>query len=47
LSLSDTVTTSDDGLDGSLLDSGRALETVSVDTTEEVGLEVHVVEAGD
>ena len=45
LSLGDTVTASDDGLDGSLLDSGRALETVGVDTSEKVSLEFHVVEA--
>jgi hypothetical protein len=36
--------TLDDGHDGALLDSRRALETVGVDTTEELGLQVHVVE---
>lgn len=46
LSLGNAVSASDDGHDGSLLDSGRSLETVSVDTSEEVGLELHVVEAG-
>jgi len=36
--------TLDDGHDGALLDSRRALETVGVDTTEELSLQVHVVE---
>jgi hypothetical protein len=36
--------TLDDGHDGALLDSRRALETVGVDTTEELGLQVHRVE---
>jgi hypothetical protein len=36
--------TLDDGHDGALLDSRGALETVGVDTTEELGLEVHGVE---
>lgn len=45
LSLGDTVTSSDDGHDSSLLDGRGSLETVGVDTSEEVGLQLHVVEA--
>jgi len=44
LSLGDTVTSSDDGHDSSLLDGRGSLETVGVDTSEEVGLQLHVVE---
>lgn len=36
--------TLDDGHNGTLLDSRGALETVGVDTTEELRLQVHVVE---
>jgi hypothetical protein len=36
--------TLDDGHDGALLDGGRALETVGVDSAEELGLQVHRVE---
>jgi hypothetical protein len=36
--------TLDDGHDGALLDGGRALETVGVDSTEELGLQVHRIE---
>lgn len=36
--------TLDDGHDGALLDGRRALETVGVDTAQELGLQVHVVE---
>jgi hypothetical protein len=36
--------TLDDGHDGALLDGRRALETVGVNTTEELSLQVHVVE---
>jgi hypothetical protein len=36
--------TLDDGHDGALLDGRRALETVGVDSTEELSLKVHVVE---
>jgi hypothetical protein len=36
--------TLDDGHDGALLDSRRALEAIGVDTTEELGLEVHGIE---
>jgi hypothetical protein len=36
--------TLDDGHDGTLLDSRGALETVGVDSTEELSLQVHVVE---
>ena len=36
--------TLDDGHDGALLDGRRALETVGVDTTEELSLQVHGVE---
>lgn len=39
--------TLNDGHDGTLLDSRRALETVGVDATEELGLEVHRVEGVD
>ena len=35
--------TLDDGHDGALLDSRRALETIGVDTTKELGLQVHRV----
>lgn len=45
LGLGDAVAASDDGHDGALLDGRGALETVRVDTTEEVGLQLHVVEA--
>jgi hypothetical protein len=47
LGLSNDIPSSDDRHDSPLLDSRRTLETVSVDTTEEFGLELHVVEAGD
>jgi hypothetical protein len=47
LGLSDTVTTSNNGHDSSLLDSRGSLETVGVDTSEEVRLQLHVVEAKD
>ena len=33
-----------DGDDGSLLDSRRSLESVSVNSSEKLGLELHVVE---
>jgi len=46
LGLGDDVTTLDHGDDGALLDGGGLLETVGVDTTEEVGVQGHVVEAG-
>lgn len=36
--------TLDDGHDGALLDSRRALETVGVDTTEKLGLQLHRIE---
>jgi hypothetical protein len=36
--------TLDDGHDGALLDGRRALETVGVDTAEQLSLQVHVVE---
>ena len=36
--------TLDDGHDGTLLDSRRTLETIGVDSTEELRLQVHVVE---
>jgi hypothetical protein len=45
LGLSDTVAASDDGHDSSLLDSRRSLETVGVNTSEEITLQLHVVEA--
>ena len=40
----ENVRTLDDGHDGALLDSRRALETVGVDTTEKLGLQVHRIE---
>jgi hypothetical protein len=36
--------TLDDGHDSALLDGRRALETVGVDSTEELGLQVHRIE---
>jgi hypothetical protein len=36
--------TLDDGHDGALLDSRRALETVGVDSAKELGLQLHAVE---
>ena len=36
--------TLDDGHDGALLDGRRALETIGVDSTEELSLQVHVIE---
>lgn len=36
--------TLDDGHDGALLDGRRALETVGVDSTEQLGLQVHRIE---
>lgn len=36
--------TLDNGHDGALLDGGGALETVGVDSTEELRLEVHRIE---
>lgn len=45
LCLSDAVSSSDDGHNSSLLDGRRSLETVSVDTSEEVALQLHVVKA--
>lgn len=41
------ILTLDDWHDGALLDSRWALETVGVDTTEELGLEVHGIERVD
>lgn len=46
LGLGDTVSAGDDGHDGSLLDSRGSLETVGVDASEQVTLQLHVVEAG-
>lgn len=45
LGLGDTVSTGDDGHDSSLLDSGGSLETVGVNTSEQVRLQLHVIEA--
>jgi hypothetical protein len=36
--------TLNDGHDGTLLDGARPLETVSVDTTKQLGLQVHRIE---
>lgn len=45
LGLGDDIVSLNDGDDGSLLDSGRSLETVGVNSSEKLGLELHVVEA--
>lgn len=45
LGLSDTVLASNDGHDGTRLDGRGALETVGVDTAQQVALELHVVKA--
>lgn len=45
LSLGNAVTSSNDGHDSTLLNSRRSLETVSVDTTEKLALQLHVIEA--
>lgn len=44
LSLSDDITSLDDGENGPLLDSGRLLKTHSINTTEQGLLEVHSIE---
>eukprot|EP01084_Bolivina_argentea_P016196 30324_1 len=46
LGLGDDVATLDHGDDGTLLDGRGLLETVGVDTTEEHGVQGHVIEAG-
>lgn len=45
LCLGDDVATLDDGPDGSLLDGGGLLEAISVDSSEEIVLDSHLVEA--
>jgi hypothetical protein len=35
------------GQDGTLLDGGRLLETVTIDAAKQLGVQVHVVEALD
>ena len=45
LGLRNRVTHQDERLDRTLLDGRRLLETVGVDTTEEILLQAHVVEA--
>ena len=45
LSLSDAVTARNDGHDGSLLNSRRSLETVGIDSSQELAFQVHVVKA--
>lgn len=47
LSLSNNIVTLNDGHDSTLLDSRGALETIGVDSTEELGLQVHGVEGVD
>jgi hypothetical protein len=47
LSLRNDVAAPDDREDGTLLNSGRFLETVGVDTTKELLLEIHVIEVVD
>ena len=44
LSLSDTITPSNDGHDRTLLYSRRPLETICVNAAEKVGFQLHVVE---
>jgi hypothetical protein len=44
LGLSNNIVALDDGHDGALLNSRGALETVGVDTTEKLGLQVHRIE---
>lgn len=41
------VHTLDDGHDGTLLDSRRALETVGIDAAKQLGLQVHLIERVD
>ena len=45
LSLSNAVTSTDDGHNSSLLDSRRSLEPIGVDSSQELWLQLHVVEA--
>merc|ERR1711903_55572 len=47
LGLGDSVIAMDNWEDCTLLDGGWLLETVSVDTTEKVLLEVHLIECAD
>jgi hypothetical protein len=47
LSLSNNVVALDDGHDSALLNSRGALETVGVNTTEQLSLELHVIERVD
>jgi len=47
LGLRNNIVALDDGHDGALLDSRRALETVSVNSTEELSAEVHLIEGVD
>ena len=44
LGLADSVSTKDQGSDGALLDSGRLLETIRVDTSQKVFVQVQVIE---
>lgn len=47
LSLGYDVATLDDGPNGTLLDGGGLLETVAVDSTEQIVFDAHLVEAQD
>jgi len=47
LGLGDEIAAEDGGLDGTLLDGRRLLETVGVDTTEKLLGELHAVEGID
>jgi len=47
LGLSDDIVTLDDRDNRTLLDGGRTLETVSVDTAEKLWLDIHVVKVID
>jgi hypothetical protein len=47
LGLSDNITVLDDWDDSTLLDSGWTLETVGVDTTEKLWLQIHSIEVVD
>ena len=47
LGLGNDIATLDEGDDGTLLDGGGLLETVRVDTAQQVLVEGHVIEGGD
>jgi len=47
LRLSDRIVSGEDGHNAALLDRGRFLETVRVDTAQEIVLQIHIVERRD